>query len=265
MDVLETISDWPCANAAATAIMPDGTQHTFGDIDRRFALASVTKLLTATALLIGAEEGSVDLDATVANEDGTLSDLLAHASGLGPDGTRLDSPGRRRVYSNAGYEQAAEVLELAAEIPFADYLREAVFEPLRMTSTSLDGSPAHGATSTVGDLSRFLTGVDTLLAAETVSRMVTPHLAELSGVLPGYGRQAPNPWGLGPEIRGIKSPHWTSPRNSSATWGHFGQAGTFVWTDPAVQISLVVLTDHAFGNWALERWPDLSTAVLQSV
>ena len=37
-------------------------------------------------------------------------------------------------------------------MPFADYLDEAVLAPLAMTSTTLDGSPAHGVWSTVADL-----------------------------------------------------------------------------------------------------------------
>ena len=32
---------------------------------------------------------------------------------------------------------------------------------------------------------------------------------ELAGVLPGFGYHNPNDWGLGPEIRGTKAPHWT--------------------------------------------------------
>ena len=91
--------------------------------------------------------------------------------------------------------------------------------------------------------------------------MTSPYLPELVGVLPGYGRQAPNTWGLGPEIRSNKSPHWTGASLSPQTWGHFGQAGTFVWTDPALELALIVLTDKPFGDWVLERWPTLSDAV----
>ena len=88
------------------------------------------------------------------------------------------------------------------------------------------------------------------------------HCPELIGVLPGYGRQVPNPWGLGPEIRGEKSPHWTGSSNSPATWGHFGQAGTLLWVDPEQQTVLVVLTDEPFGELAIERWPVLADALL---
>jgi CubicO group peptidase (beta-lactamase class C family) len=84
----------------------------------------------------------------------------------------------------------------------------------------------------------------------------------LDGVLPGFGVQRPNDWGLGFEIRNGKSPHWTGSKNSKGTYGHFGQTGTFLWVDPAADVALVVLTDRVFGDWAKSRWPGLSDTVL---
>ena len=50
----------------------------------------------------------------------------------------------------------------------------------------------------------------------------------LRGVLPGFGLQDPNDWGLGLEIRGRKAPHWTgarnSPRDRSGTSGAAGRS-----------------------------------------
>jgi CubicO group peptidase (beta-lactamase class C family) len=74
--------------------------------------------------------------------------------------------------------------------------------------------------------------------------------------------QRPNDWGLGPEIRGGKHPHWTGSGNSPRTVGHFGQSGTLCWADPDAGIGLVALTDRAFGPWAKPLWPQLSDAVL---
>ena len=101
-----------------------------------------------------------------------------------------------------------------------------------------------------------------LLAPETLDRATSPVFADLAGVLPGFGRQEPNPWGLGFEIRGDKQPHWTGRLNSPATFGHFGRSGTFVWVDPVASVALVVLTDRAFGPWSAEAWPRLSDGVL---
>ena len=82
------------------------------------------------------------------------------------------------------------------------------------------------------------------------------------------GRFDPCPWGLGVEIAGGKSPHWTGRTNSPATFGHFGGAGTMMWVDPVADVGLVALTDRPFDEWrdeALERWPELSDAVLATV
>jgi CubicO group peptidase (beta-lactamase class C family) len=101
-----------------------------------------------------------------------------------------------------------------------------------------------------------------LIAAETLTAATTAQFHELSGVLPGYGRQDPNPWGLGFELRGTKRPHWMGATNSAATFGHFGQAGTFIWVDPVAEVSCVALTDRPFDDWARPLWPSLSDAIL---
>lgn len=85
----------------------------------------------------------------------------------------------------------------------------------------------------------------------------------LVGVLPGFGMQRPNDWGLGFEIRDGKSPHWTAATNSPSTYGHFGQSGTFIWVDPVCDLALVVLTDRDFGDWAKPLWPAVSGEVIR--
>lgn len=244
---------------AAAAIGPDGHIHRWGDTSHVFELASVTKLLTAATVHLAVEEGSVALDDGLDDRGVSIADLLAHAGGLAPNGMVLDEPGMRRIYSNGGYELVADAVAAATEMPFAQYMREGLFIPLAMNSAALTGSPAFGGQASVEDLASFVVGLPKLLAPATIEAMTSPYLPELIGVLPGYGRQVPNPWGLGPEIRATKDPHWTAPENSPTTWGHFGQAGTFVWVDPAVDISLIVLTDRPFGEWALPLWPRFSS------
>ena len=80
--------------------------------------------------------------------------------------------------------------------------------------------------------------------------------------MPGFGRQDPNPWGLGMEIRGHKDPHWTGTGNGPATFGHFGQSGTLVWVDPDAGVGLVALGDRPFGDWALTLWRRLGDLAL---
>ena len=61
----------------------------------RFPWASVTKLATAVAMLVAAEEGIVDLDEPAGPPGSTFRHLLAHASGLPFDhGAPIARPGR---------------------------------------------------------------------------------------------------------------------------------------------------------------------------
>lgn len=266
MEALGLVGSWPVRNVAAAAVWSGGTA-TAGDVERPFELASVTKLLTAWAALVAVGEGSIALDAAVGQPGCTLRHLLSHAGGYGfDDGAPTTGPGRRRIYSNVGFELAAEAVARAADIPFGTYLHEAVLDPLGMRHTELHGSPAHGARSTVGDLLRF---VDELRQPKLIDVDASAvQFPVLSGVVPGVGRFDPCPWGLGPEVRGVKAPHWTGTENSPATFGHFGGAGTFVWVDPVADVACFALTDRRFDDWAAEAlrsWAALSDAVLAEV
>jgi CubicO group peptidase (beta-lactamase class C family) len=105
----------------------------------------------------------------------------------------------------------------------------------------------------------------TLISPQIHATAVTVAFPGLAGVLPGVGRFDPLDWGLAFEIRDGKDPHWTGTRNSAATFGHFGGAGTFIWVDPAIDRALACLTDREYGPWALEVWPALSDAVIDAL
>lgn len=268
MSALDLIADWPVANASAAVVGPSGVLTGFGDVSRPYRLASVTKLLAARAAQVAVEEGAVELDTPAGPPGSTVRHLLAHASGLSMDGASVQAqPGTRRVYSNFGFAVLAEAIEQHTDIEFGGYLSGAVFDPLGMTASYLaGGGPAagFGAVSTVADLAVF---AGDLLRPVTVSAQLHAEATSvqfpgLTGVLPGYGMQRPNDWGLGFEIRDGKVPHWTGAANSVGTFGHFGQSGTFLWVDPQHDLALVVLTDRDFGDWAKPLWPALSDAVL---
>ncbi|MEM7140548.1 MAG: serine hydrolase domain-containing protein [Actinomycetota bacterium] len=263
MSPLELLATWPVANASAAIVWADDAA-TLGDPDRPYHLASVTKLATAMAALVAHEEGTLALDDAVA-DGATMADLLAHSAGFAPDAAApITEPRRRRTYSTSAYDVVADAIAERSGIPFPSYLREAVFGPLGMTASALDGSAGADASSTVADVVSLTAAWrhPILVHETTLQRARTPHLPELGGVLPGFGRQDPNPWGLGPEIRGAKTPHWTGASNSAATYGHFGQSGTLVWIDPVAHCTVVALTDRAFGPWAAEAWPAFADAVL---
>jgi CubicO group peptidase (beta-lactamase class C family) len=101
-----------------------------------------------------------------------------------------------------------------------------------------------------------------LIAPDTLALATAVQFPGLDGVLPGFGTQHPNDWGLGFELRDHKSPHWTGHACSAHTYGHFGAAGTFLWVDPDAGVALLALTDRPFGPWAAEAWPDFADAVL---
>ncbi|AQA04759.1 serine hydrolase [Mycobacterium sp. MS1601] len=269
MSALDLLDHWPVPTAAAAVIGRSGLLSTYGDVDRRFRLASVTKPLVARAAQVAVEEGAVELDTAAGPPGSTVRHLLAHTSGLAMlDDKVIAKPGTRRVYSNTGFGVLATAIEEAAEIDFATYLTESVFEPLGMVSSSLDGGAAaagYGVTSTVADLVRFAGELlePDLVSPEMAADATSVQFPGLDGVLPGYGPQRPNDWGLGFELKSAKSPHWTGALNSPRTFGHFGQSGTFIWADPEAGLALVVLTDRDFGDWAHPLWPAVSDEALR--
>jgi CubicO group peptidase (beta-lactamase class C family) len=263
LESLRQIDSWEAEHAAAALLSAAGTAA-HGDARHVFRWASVTKLVTALAVLVAAEEGTVDLDEPAGPPRATVRHLLAHASGLPFEGERpISRPGERRIYSNTGFEVLAEHLADRAEMPFADYLAGAVLEPLGM-GAELRGSAAAGLYGTVDDAVRLGRELQqpTLVGPETLAEATAVAFPGLAGVLPDFGRFEPNDWGLGFELRNAKEPHWTGARNSARTFGHFGGSGAFLWVDPEAGLALACLTDREFGDWAKQAWPRLSDALL---
>jgi CubicO group peptidase (beta-lactamase class C family) len=264
VEALRQVERWPAAHAAVAVTQAGEEVASLGPRDRSFRWASVTKLATALAALVAAEEGVVDLDEPAGPEGSTVRHLLAHASGLpfepgGPVGV----PGRRRVYSNVGFEALADHVATRAEMPFEEYIAEAVLRPLGM-GAELHGSPASGLRGRLDDLVRLACELQRprVVADETLAEATSVQFPGLAGVLPDFGRMTPLDWGLGFELRDAKAPHWTGSRNSPGTFGHFGASGAFLWVDPDAEIALACLTDLDFGPWAKDAWPRLSDAVL---
>ncbi len=263
--VLEQVAAWPVPAAAVAVVPADGQVVSTGPEDRPFAWASVTKLLTTLAALDTVSRGLLDLDEPAGPPGSTVRHLLAHASGLSLDGDLvLGRPGRRRVYSNRGIELVAELVAERTVTPFEEVLTDEVLVPLGLRATQLRGSPASGAVGPLRDLVALAhelqspSIVDPDLLAEAC-RTVFPGL---SGVVPGFGRQEHCDWGLGFEVRGDKSPHWTASRGSPRTFGHFGRAGSFLWVDPDARVACAGLADREFDEWARQAWPRLSDEVL---
>jgi CubicO group peptidase (beta-lactamase class C family) len=270
VEALRQIDAWPAEHAASGVSTAAGVVAEHGDVAYRLGWGSVTKLVTAYATLIAAEEGALDLDESAGPEGSTVRHLLAHASGLAWDSPApIGKPGERRIYSNTGFVTLADHVAHRTEMPFPDYLRAGVLEPLGLEAT-LEGDAAGGMVGTLGDMVAFGREAlePTLLAPETIAEATTVQFPGLVGVLPGYGRQTPNDWGLGFELRSQKSPHWTGTRNSRRTYGHFGSkpgTATFLWIDPERRLVAAAVADASFGTWAAQAWPALSDALLEEV
>jgi CubicO group peptidase (beta-lactamase class C family) len=264
---LELVDAWPARRVSVGVVTANELLASRGPQDHVFAWASVTKIVTALATLVAVEEGVVDLEDPAGPPGSTVRHLLSHASGLPPDvGAPLAKPGRRRIYSNLGFEVLAKTVADRAHMPFRHYLRAAVLEPLGLRAR-LQGSPAFGMEGSLHDLAHVGRELlaPTLLAPETLGEATAVAFPGLVGVLPGFGRMEPNDWGLGFELKDEKRPHWTGDRNSPRTFGHFGRRGTFLWVDPEAELACACLTNLPFGDWAKQAWPRLSDAVLVDV
>jgi len=137
--------------------------------DTVFALASISKTVTATAIMKLAAQGKVDLRAPVqrylpdfrvadeaASRDVTILDLLTHTAGWEgqltvPDhGTntladfvasmkdlpQLAPPGRVWSYNNAGFSVAGRVIEVVTGRSFQEAVRALVFQPAQLASAT---------------------------------------------------------------------------------------------------------------------------------
>jgi D-alanyl-D-alanine carboxypeptidase len=217
-----------------------------------FELASVSKPITALAIMQLKERGRLALTDSVLKwlpelpaswGNITLHHLLSHQAGV-PDyyglnraktllldgmtnrdliqryaeqGTLNFQPGTHVQYSNGNYVILAEVLSRVSGQTYGQYIREQIFTPLGMNSSSVFGEPPAGTeaaalnfgrsnklffgitlatvgsigiTSTAADMQRFVKG---LLAGKIVSQaslalMTTPKSAKSEhGIYYGYG------------------------------------------------------------------------------
>lgn len=271
-EVLAQVDHWPVDTVAVGVTDAGATLATHGPSATVLPVASLTKPVAAVGVLIAVQDGLVHLDepVTVDGAPGgiTVRLLLAHAAGLPLDqgGGPIGAPGRKRIYSNWGYDVLGEVVAERAGTPFATHLDVEVLGPLGMAATTLEGSPAKDLVSSVDDLLRFARELlaPTLLDEELHALATGVVEPDLEGVVPGFGRQSPNPWGLGFEIKGAKDPHWTGSRLAPETFGHFGRSGSFLWVDPTRGLAAAELADRDFGDWSREHWPGFNDAIVDA-
>jgi serine beta-lactamase-like protein LACTB len=138
--------------------------------DTVFRLASLSKAITATAVMLLAERGLLDLDAPIQKYVPsfpekpwplTARQLLAHQAGirhyaegemanprhfasltealqLFKESPLLHEPGTKALYSSYGYNLLGCVIESASGMSFVEFVRQSILVPAGMTTTQAD-------------------------------------------------------------------------------------------------------------------------------
>jgi CubicO group peptidase (beta-lactamase class C family) len=229
------------------------------DTDTVFRIASMSKSFTASSILLLRDSGALALDDAaskyvpeLAGWAVTIRHLLTMTAGFPTDdpwGDRQQglplgdfasllargvpvnwAPGTRFEYSNLGYAILGLVVTAASGVPYADFVRSRLFEPLGMTRTGFEASefsagglargyrrgpggweevpfdpygafaPMGGIFSCVRDLTRWVTGFASVFAPGAVTgdhplAVASRREMQLPQVLIPSGRGYPLPGG----------------------------------------------------------------------
>jgi CubicO group peptidase (beta-lactamase class C family) len=208
-------------------------------------------------------------------------------------------PGTRVQYDNVGYGLLAAVVERRTDQGFADALRTLVLDPLGIEGY-LGSEPPRAPVALAdvrgsqrgGELEPFNSAfwralalpwaglVTTAEGALALVRAFQGHPAaflrpatraeatrnqagDLAGgfVKPLYW--SPCPWGLGPDLRGAKMPHWAPLEAGAASFGHSGASGCLAWAAPSIGVAWAILgTRTADSGWLLRRAPAIGAAII---
>jgi CubicO group peptidase (beta-lactamase class C family) len=261
--VVSTLDDdWPGSPAYVVLRMDGGTiervaEH--GDLDAVRPWASISKLVVAMAFGVEMDWDLHSYTEMVGPQGANFANLLSHSSGLGLEETDpVVAIATKRIYSNYGVELA--VSRLVGENPASEWMSDRVFAPLGMGTTSLVDRPSAGVSGSTNDLATFALAWmrSDLLAPATRDRLIRPYLPDLPGIVPGFGRFTPCPWGMGPEVRGTKE-HWMGDW-PSRSFGHFGQSGSLLLVNVDEAIAVVATSTEPFGAWAVSLWPQWTSA-----
>lgn len=211
-------------------------------------------------------------------------------------------PGEVLRYSNLGPGIAARAAEEIRSLDFLEIVRRNVLQPMNLANVVLAPDerdrqriailqdPANPGTAwesynshwwratavpwggyygSAHDLLRFATsflpGHQTVLSQVSVREMTTDQANGIPGGVNSMHTHWPvASWGIGWEIKGAKTRHWTGNRTSPATWVHWGFAGTLCWVDPTRELGVAVFANRSvLTPWQFRpaRWTHLSDAL----
>ena len=280
----------------------DTNRKTPVDTSTLFSIQSMSKSFTATAVMLAVQDGLVDLDEPITTylpdfhvnsifeehpeRRMTLRMLLSHTAGFtheAPIGSNYDLPthtfeqhiasisdtwlmfpvGSRYSYSNLGIDLAGYLVQVRSGMPFTEYVKEKIYQPLGMARSTFATPevrretnraighnsipfnpvvpflilPSGGVYSTAADMARYvmfhinrgtLDG-KTILRTDLAETMYTRHFAP--SIQAGYGL------GLGVGTR-------HSARIISHGGGGFGFLSMMFWY-PELKLGGVLLTNSA--------------------
>jgi len=208
----------------------------------------------------------------------------------------LEPPRRRVQYSNVGYGLLALAVERLRGRPFPQVLAEQVLAPLgvegylggdlprpaarvrdvrgRAAGTEIEpfnsafwralALPWAGLVTTAeGALGLVRAFAGDFLRPPTRARATSDQTGGLAGGFGGPLLWDPSPWGLGPDLRGHKRPHWAPESASPTSFGHAGSSGCLAWCDPDRGVSWVLIgTRTADSGWLLRQGSKIAAALL---
>jgi beta-lactamase class C len=214
--------------------------------------------------------------------------------------TPLVRPPQTRVsYSNTGYGLLAIVVERITGYPFNAAVTDLVLQPLeiegylgvepprqpaqimgelgRHAGTALEpynsafwrslALPWGGLVTTAAGalgLVRAFTGPAGFLPDDLLAEAISDQTGGLAGGMGGVGRGAHYAWGLGPELRGDKRPHFAPAEASPMSFGHAGASGCLAWFEPVAGVAWAILGTRTFERW-WRQWPTIGAAILNTL
>lgn len=265
MNTNPLVDGWPGAPAVVVLRLDGGLVQRvaqFGDLDQVRPWASVSKMAVSLAFGIESDWDLHRFDEPAGPRGATIANLLSHSSGLGlEEDDAVVDVATKRIYSNYGVDLATKAI--LGEHKADTWLAQRVFTPFGMSTTRLEGRPSADVVGSTNDLVRMAVAWlrPDAISKETRNFLISPYAPQLSGIVPGFGRFTPCPWGLGPEVQGDKH-HWMGDWPAES-FGHFGQSGALFLLNADEQIAVVATSTEPFGGWAVSLWPGWTSAMRQ--
>lgn len=246
-------------------------------------MASITKLLSGTLMMMLVDQGRVDLDAPVdryvpalrsiqVKTPLTVRHLYTHTNGLwghwGDDLSDFEEiladyypyleVGVRHSYNGAGYALAGKVIEATSGEAIPQFYRDHLLTPLgctrtRVTNNSWDAASTPMEIARIGQmlLNRGAYGDLRFFGEETFARMMPERLTRV------LGPEAQTEWGIG-------AVWYKEPGLGAGTFGHGAASSATLRIDPAHDL-VIVMTRNAAGSHFEEYHPRFLAAVVEGL